>query len=209
MNQRKKIVTKLLNQAKKLGLNMDKVTEGKSLDTLSHTQKTIENLKKRFKRQKEQPKIKAEVKKIDRRLERKKQQIEEDKKIEERRRIKRGIITDESKAEIKWNGNTPLDKINNELLKDKTEKALDDFFNRYFKDIKHEYQMQKKLKEIKSRFGVRLDLAYKFMEYLGKQNFKYEIEKELMKSDIPQAYTKMLRDRLDTFIGYIGKEFDL
>ena len=95
MNERKKIVNKILDKAKKLGLNMDKVTEGKSLDTLSHSIKTIENLKKRFARQKERPKIIEQNKKITERLQRKRQEME----AEKRRKIKRGIITDEIKAE--------------------------------------------------------------------------------------------------------------
>lgn len=205
MNQRKKIVNKILDQAKKLGLNMDKVTEGKSIDTLSRSLKTIENLKKRFKRQKEQPKLKEQVKKIDKRLARKKQEIE----IEKRRKIKRGMITDEIKAELKWNHGISPDQINTQILKEKTEKAIDDFFNRYFKQIKHENEFKKKLKDIKKRFGIRLDLAYEYMNYLGDLAFKYEIPAELMKSDTPQDFVSMMRDRLDNFENIIGREYDL
>lgn len=205
MNQRKKIVNKILDQAKKLGLNMDKVTEGKSIDTLSRSVKTIENLKKRFKRQKEQPKLKEQVKKIDKRLERKKQEIE----IEKRRKIKRGMLTDEIKAELKWNHGIEPKDIKTSILKEKTEKALDDFFNRYFKQIKHENEFQKKLKSIKKRFGIRLDLAHDYMNYLGDLAFKYEIPAELMKSDTPQDFVSMMRDRLDNFENIIGREYDL
>lgn len=205
MNQRKKIVNKLLNQAKKLGLNMDKITEGKSVNTLSRSAKTIENLKKRFKRQKEQPKIKAEVRKIDKRLERKRQEIE----IEKRRQIKRGIITDEIKAELKWNHGIQPNEIKSDVLKQKTEKALDDFFNRYFKQIKHEKEFQNKLKDIKKRFGLRIDLANDYMGYLGDLAYKYEIPRELMKSDTPQDFVSMMRDRLDNFENIIGREYDL
>lgn len=205
MNQRKKIVNKILDQAKKLGLNMDKITEGKTVDTLSRSVKTIENLKKRFKRQKEQPKLKEQVKKIDKRLERKKQDLE----IEKRRKIKRGILTDEIKAELKWNHGIEPKDITNNILKEKTEKALDDFFNRYFKQIKHENEFKKKLKDIKKRFGIRLDLAYEYMNYLGDLAFKYEIPAELMKSDTPQDFVSMMRDRLDNFENIIGREYDL
>ena len=205
MNQRKKIVNKILDQAKKLGLNMDKVTEGKSLDTLSRNSKTIENLKKRFARQKEQPKLKEQVRKIDKRLERKKQDIE----IEKRRKIKRGIITDEIKAELKWNHGIDPKDIKTNILKHKTENALDDFFNRYFKEIKHEKEFQKSLKNIKKRFGIRLDLANEYMNYLGDLSFKYEIPKELMKTDTLGDFLTMMRDRLDNFENIIGREFDL
>lgn len=205
MNQRKKIVNKILDQAKKLGLNMDKVTEGKSIETLSRSVNTIENLKKRFKRQKEQPKLKEQVKKIDKRLQRKKQELE----LEKRRKIKRGMITDEIKAELKWNHGISPDQINTQILKEKTEKAIDDFFNRYFKQIKHENEFQKKLKNIKKRFGIRLDLAYEYMNYLGDLAFKYEIPAELMKSDTPQDFVSMMRDRLDNFENIIGREYDL
>lgn len=205
MNQRKKIVNKILDQAKKLGLNMDKITEGKSLDTLSHSSKTIENLKKRFARQKERPKIIEQNKKITERLERKKQEIE----IEKRRKIKRGIITDEIKAELKWNHGIDPKDIKTSILKDKTEKALDDFFNRYFKEIKHEKEFQKSLKKIKKRFGIRLDLANEYMNYLGDLSFKYEIPRELMKTDTLSDFLTMMRDRLDNFENIIGREFDL
>lgn len=205
MNQRKKTVNKILDQAKKLGLNMDKVTEGKSIDTLSHSVKTIENLKKRFKRQKEQPKIQEEVRKINKRLERKKQDIE----IEKRRKIKRGIISDDTKAELKWNHGISPDQINKKILKDKTDKALDDFFNRYFKEIKFEKEFKNRLKNIKKRFGVRLDLAYEYMNYLGDLSFKYEIPRELMKTDTLSDFLTMMRDRLDNFENIIGREYDL
>lgn len=205
MNQRQKIVNKLLNQAKKLGLNMDKITEGKSISTLAHSMKTIENLKKRFARQKEQPKLKAKVKKIDKRLERQRQEIE----TEKRRQLKRGLITDETKAELKWNHGIQPDEIKTDVLKEKTEKALDDFFNRYFKQIKHEKEYQDKLKEIKKRFGLRIDLANDYMDYLGDLAFKYENPRELMKSDMPQDFVSMMRDRLDNFESIIGREYDL
>lgn len=207
MNQRKKIVNKILDQAKKLGLNMDKVTEGKSIDTLSRSAKTIENLKKRFKRQKEQPKIQSEVRKIDRRLANKKYQMEQDRIIEERRKIKRGIITDKSKAHIKWEDEPK--EINTNILEKKTSDAINDFFTRYFKEIKHENEFQKTLERIKKRFGVRLDLAYDYMRYLGELAYKYEIPRELMKSDTPQDFVSMMRDRLDNFENIIGREYDL
>lgn len=205
MNERKKIVNKILDKAKKLGLNMDKITEGKSLDTLSHSIKTIENLKKRFARQKERPKIIEQNKKITERLQRKKQEME----LEKRRKIKRGIITDEIKAELKWNHGIDPKDIKTNILKDKTEKALDDFFNRYFKQIRHEKEFQNKLKTIKKRFGLRLDLANEYMNYLGDLAFKYEIPAELMKSDTPQDFVSMMRDRLDNFENIIGREYDL
>lgn len=205
MNERKKIVNRILDRAKKLGLNMDKVTEGKSLDTLARSSKTIENLKKRFARQKERPKIIEQNKKITERLKRKKQEME----IEKRRKIKRGLITDEIKAELKWNHGIDPKDIKTNILKDKTEKALDDFFNRYFKQIKHEKEFQNKLKTIKKRFGIRLDLANEYMNYLGDLAFKYEIPAELMKSDTPQDFVSMMRDRLDNFENIIGREYDL
>lgn len=205
MNERKKIVNRILDRAKKLGLNMDKVTEGKSLDTLARSSKTIENLKKRFARQKERPKIIEQNKKITERLKRKKQEME----IEKRRKIKRGLITDEIKAELKWNHGIDPKDIKTNILKYKTEKALDDFFNRYFKQIKHEKEFQNKLKTIKKRFGIRLDLANEYMNYLGDLAFKYEIPAELMKSDTPQDFVSMMRDRLDNFENIIGREYDL
>lgn len=205
MNERKKIVNNLLNRAKKLGLDMDKITEGKSIDTLARNSNTIKNLQKRFNRQKERPKIVEQVKKIDKRLERKKEDME----IEKRRNIKRNIINDDIKSELKWNHNIAPDQINTHVLKDKTDKAIDDFFNRYFKEIKHENEFQKTLKKIKKRFGIRLDLAYDYMKYLGELSYKYEIPRELMKTDTISDFLTMMRDRLESFENIIGREFDL
>lgn len=205
MNERKKIVNNLLNRAKKLGLDMDKITEGKSIDTLARNSNTIKNLQKRFNRQKERPKIVEQVKKIDKRLERKKEDME----IEKRRNIKRNIINDDIKSELKWNHNITPDQINTHVLKDKTDKAIDDFFNRYFKEIKHENEFQKTLKKIKKRFGIRLDLAYDYMKYLGELSYKYEIPRELMKTDTISDFLTMMRDRLESFENIIGREFDL
>lgn len=205
MNERKKLVKKILDKAKKLGLNMDKVTEGKSIDTLSRNSKTIDNLQKRFKRQKEQPKLKKEVEKIDKKI----AQRAEQRRIEKMRDIRRNLLTDEAKADLKWNHDMDVRNITKKTLKNKTEETVDKFLNTYFKEIKHQYDAQKLMNKIKKRFGVRLDLAYEFIKYATDQAFKYEIPKEIMKSDTPLEYSKMLNERLEYFERIIGKEFDI
>lgn len=205
MNERTKIVKKLLEKAKKLGLNMDKVTDGKSISTLSKSKKTIENLQKRFNRQKEQPKLKKEVAQIDKKI----AQRAEQRRIEKMRDIRRNLLTDEAKADLKWNHNMDVKNITKKTLKNKTEETVDKFLNTYFKEIKHQYDAQKMMNKIKKRFGVRLDIAYDFIKYATDQAFKYEIPKEIMKTDTPLEYSKMLNERLEYFDRVISKEFDL
>ena len=65
MNQRLKRVKTLLKRAEQKGLNIDKITEGKSLETLSRNAKSLANFEKRYERQKQLPKLKEEVKQID------------------------------------------------------------------------------------------------------------------------------------------------
>lgn len=205
MNERKKVVKKILDRAKKLGLNMDKVTEGKSIDTLARNSKTIDNLQKRFNRQKQQPKLKKEVEQIDRKI----AERAEQRRIEKMRNIRRNLLTDEAKADLKWNHDMDVKNITKKTLKNKTEETVDKFLNTYFKEIKHQYEAQKMMNKIKKRFGVRLDIAYDFIKYATDQAFKYEIPKEIMKTDTPLEYSKMLNERLEYFERVISKEFDL
>lgn len=205
MNQREKRVKTLIKRAEKMGLDIDKITEGKAIKTLAHNSKTLSNMEKRYERQKAQKRIKKEVAKIDRQL----GMSSEEKKIDNRRDYKRKVITTETKSELLWNHNVNEKDINIKTLENKTEKALDKFFNTYFKEIKNNYESQKLMNKMKSRFGVRLDLAYKFMEYVGHLSFKYPIPKEIMKTDTPLEYSKMMHERLEKFERIIGKEFDI
>lgn len=205
MNERRKKVQKILKKAEELGLNMDKVTEGKSLDTLARNSTTINNLEKRFKRQKEQPKLKKEVAKIDKKIE----QRAEQRRIQKMRDIRRNLLTDEAKADLKWNHDMDVKSITKKTLKNKTEETVDKFLNTYFKEIKHQYDAQKLMNKIKKRFGVRLDIAYDFIKYATDQAFKYEIPKEIMKTDTPLEYSKMLNERLEYFERIIEREYDL
>lgn len=205
MNERRKKVQKILKKAEELGLNMDKVTEGKSIDTLARNSTTINNLEKRFKRQKEQPKLKKEVAEIDKKIEKRAEQ----RRIQKMRDIRRNLLTDEAKADLKWNHDMDVKSITKKTLKNKTEETVDKFLNTYFKEIKHQYDAQKLMNKIKKRFGVRLDIAYDFIKYATDQAFKYEIPKEIMKSDTPLEYSKMLNERLEYFERIIEREYDL
>lgn len=205
MNIREKRVKTLLKRAEKMGLDIDKITEGKAFKTLAHNSKTVANMEKRYNRQKERKRIKKQNAKIDRQL----GMSSEEKKIDNRRDYKRRVITTETKSELLWNHNIDEKDINIKTLENKTEKALDKFFNTYFKEIKNNYESQKLMDKMKSRFGVRLDLAYKFMEYVGNLSFKYPIPKEIMKTDTPLEYSKLMHERLEKFERIIGKEFDI
>lgn len=209
MNQRQKTVKKILDSAKKLGLDIKKITEGKTLETLGRSSKTVENLKKRFNRQKERPKILEEVKKIDEKIFKNREQREKKKVEEKLKDFRRNMITNEIKSELKWNHNVNVEDITKNSLKVKTNDALDSFFNRYFKEIKNNHKSKQLINKMKKRFGVRLDLAYQFMEYVSDMEFKYEIPKEIMKSDTPLEYNKMLHERLEYFERVIGREFKL
>lgn len=209
MNKRQQEVKKILSNAKKLGLDLKKITEGKTIETLARSIKTIENLKKRFARQKERPKILQEVKKIDEKIRQNRVEREKKKAEEKLKDFRRNMITDEIKSELKWNHNVKVEDINKKTLKTKTNNALDDFFNRYFKEIKNNNESKKLINKMKKRFGVRLDLAYQFMEYVSEMEFKYEIPKEIMKTDTPKAYNKMLHERLEYFERVIGREFNI
>lgn len=205
MNQRLKRVKTLLKRAEQKGLNIDKITEGKSLETLSRNAKSLANFEKRYERQKQLPKLKEEVKQIDKKIEDRRRLRE----IEKIREINRNRITKETKNELKWNQGLDPNTIRRKKLKDKTTEYINDFFETYFKQISLEYDAQKKIKKLSKRFGVRLDLAYQFIDYISDMSFKYELPREVMKTETPSDFAEMLRERLDEFERIIGREFNI
>lgn len=205
MNQRLKRVKTLLKRAEQKGLNIDKITEGKSLETLSRNAKSLENFEKRYERQKQLPKLKEEVKQIDKKIEDRKRLRE----IEKIREINRNRITKETKNELKWNQGLDPNTIRRKKLKDKTTEYINDFFETYFKQISLEADAQKKIKKLSKRFGVRLDLAYQFIDYISDMSFKYELPREVMKTETPSDFAEMLRERLDEFERILGREFNI
>ena len=205
MNQRLKRVKTLLKRAEQKGLNIDKITEGRSLETLSRNAKSLANFEKRYERQKQLPKLKEEVKQIDKKIEDRKRLRE----IEKIREINRNRITKETKNELKWNQGLDPNTIRRKKLKDKTSEYISDFFETYFKQISLESDAQKKIRKLSKRFGVRLDLAYQFIDYISDMSFKYELPREVMKTETPSDFAEMLRDRLDEFERILGREFNI
>lgn len=205
MNQRLKRVKTLLKRAEQKGLNIDKITEGKSLETLSRNSRSLANFEKRYERQKQLPKIIEQNKKLDKKIEERKRLRE----IEKIREINRNRITKETKNELKWNQGLDPNTIRRKKLKDKTTEYINDFFETYFKQISLESDAQKKIKKLSKRFGVRLDLAYQFIDYISDMSFKYELPREVMKTETPSDFAEMLRERLDEFERILGREFNI
>lgn len=211
--QRLKSVKKILKKAKDLKLNLDKITEGKSVETLAHSNKTIENLKKRFKRQKEQPILKAEVEKINKRIQERKEQREEKKRIKKEKDLRRNLITDESKSVVKWKMEMDYNQPKS-FFKKETEKVANEFLYKYFKQISFDYDAQVKIDRLAKRFGARLDLIYDFIKYVEDQSYKYELEgvvfeRDFIKENLPEDFRQELYKRLDEFERIVNKEFNL
>lgn len=205
MNQRLKRVKTLLKRAEQKGLNIDKITEGKSLETLARNSKSLSNFEKRYERQRQLPKLKQEVKKINEKIEERSRLRE----IERVRSINRNRLSKETKNELKWNRGIKPEDIKKNILKEKTQNVVEGFLNTFFMEIKLEADAQKKMKKLVKRFGIRLDLAYEFMNYISDMSFKYEVPKEVMKADMEEDYAKMMRDRLDEFERILGREFNI
>lgn len=196
MDKRLKLVKKVIEKAKKLGLNMDKITEGKTIETLAKSKKTIENLQKRFARQKERPQIQKEVRQY------------EEKVLKNKRR---NLKTDESVATVMWGGPQKIDeeKITKALLKKETDKVASEFMDRFFKQIKFEHEAQKKINKLKKRFGIRLDLVYDLMDYIADYSFKYEMDRDMMREEMPEDFASLLYQRLDEFDRILNREFKI
>lgn len=198
MNERTKKVLNIIKKANKLGIDINKITEGKSIETLSRSKVTVGNLEKRFKRQKERPKILELVRKIDEKRFRK--------QIEKNLEGRKGYI---SKGVKNYAKNFLKNKVDNELLVNATSDELDKFFNRYFKQISYDADAIELFNNIKKRFGLRIDLAFEFMDKVYKMNFKYEIEREKLRTESPEDFNQMLKDRLEEFERILITEFDL
>lgn len=194
MDKRLKMVKDLIKKAKKLGLNLDKITEGKSEQTLARSSKTIENLKKRFARQKERPKIIAEVEKYESEIKKKKI---------------RNMVTLETKNEFKWNLGVQPKDLTNKKIKDEVNKVSNEFLQTFFKQIKFESEAQKKIKKLQKRFGLRLDLVYDFMDYIADQSFKYELDRDFMREEMPEDFASLLYQRLEEFDRILNREFKI
>lgn len=184
-NQRIKKITKYIEDLVKKGLNINKVTEGKTVEQLAHSKVTYNNFMKRRKRQLERPKIVEESKKITEKL-----------RTQKRLSYNRNIVTKKSKNIVKYNMDF---EPTNKNLKLKTKLVAHDFFYTYFKELSLFNEDQKRINKLINRFGRRLDLIYEFMEDTESLVFKYPYEKELLKQGTDDEYEGHMRERLDAF----------
>lgn len=216
MKDRIKKVKNLLKRAEKLGLNIDKITEGKSIETLARSVKTIENLTKRFNRQKERPKIIEEVKQIDIKIQERKKE-REDRKPKPKKptgkpditEFNRNRITVETTNELFFNKEIPLEEITKEKVKSITAEEAEKFLNKYFKKLQPHAEFQKIRDQLVKRFGTRLDILYDFMDYVHEQSMIYEYERNFMREEMPEEYNKVLYNRLDEFDRILKRKFKL
>lgn len=183
--QRIKNVEKYIAELIEKGLDVEKVTEGKTVEQLAYSSVTYKNFMKRRKRQIDRPKIVAESQKITEEI-RKRVRIE----------YNRNKITKKSSNIIKHNENF---KLNRKNLRLKTELVAHNFFYKYFKELSLNDDDQKRLDKLVKRFGVRLDLIYEFMDDSESLQFKYPYEKELLKQGYADEYEEHMRERLESF----------
>lgn len=193
--QRKKNIEKYIKEMESKGLEVEKATEGKSIDTLAHSQRTYDNFMKRRKRVLERPKIVEEVKAIDKKLKKSFMKMHN-----------RNRITDETKAIVKFNEGFELNKKN---LRNKTKLVATDFFYTYFQELSLNQSDQKEINKLIKRFGTRLDLLYDFMDNKELLSFKYPFPKELIKQGYEDEYREHMRDRLETFKDELDKQYGL
>ena len=184
-NQRIKKITKYIEDLIEKGLEVLKVTEGKTVEQLAHSKVTYSNFMKRRKRQLERPKIVEESKKIT-------------EKIRKQKRLSynRNKITKMTKNIVRNNMGFEPTKQN---IKLKTKLIAHDFFYRYFKELSLNDTDQKRLDKLVNRFGSRLDLIYEFMDDSESLQFKYPYEKELLKQGYADEYEEHMRERLESF----------
>lgn len=194
-NQRKKNIEKYIKEMESKGLEVEKATEGKSIDTLAYSQRTYDNFMKRRKRVLERPKIVAEVKEIDNRL-----------KKSYKKMINRNIITPVTESIVKFNENFKPTKKN---IKNKTKLVATDFFYTYFQELSLNKSDQKEINKLIKRFGTRLDLLYDFMDNKELLTFKYPFPKELIKQGYEDEYREHMRERLETFKDELEKQYGL
>ncbi|MGL5749004.1 MAG: hypothetical protein ACRCXT_00640 [Paraclostridium sp.] len=196
---RKKAITqvkKTLKQVEKLGLNIDKITQGKSIEQLAWSNKSYEQFKKQVIRQKQQTKLKEEVKKIDIKIKQRAEQI----RIKNQKRQKRNYISKKTQSIMKFNYDEVKPTKTN-IKKIVTLKS-DDFFKRYFKSTSSNVELSKRVEEISRRFGNRLDLLNDFIDEVTQIDFEYEIDgmvfdKEDFISEQAEDWDDMMESRLN------------
>lgn len=199
-------VNKVIKEFTKKGLNVDFITQGKSIDKIAHNKKTFEIFKKLVKRGRELPKIIKENKQYDAKFEKKKQQKEAKKEVEKvvkKRRTRtltpqeqnRGFISNETKNFLKYNfKNTKATKLHAKL---KVVDEANKFLNRYFKSVKDHDDVKKRIDKITNRLGSRLDKLYDMIDEFATYEYKYKQDKGFMKNNMTDEYEKGLKERLN------------
>lgn len=184
--QMEKKITKYISELETLGLNVNKVTQGKTVKQLTHSSVTYNNFMKRRNREIERPKIVAESKAYD--------EKRQAKKLAE---FNRNRITKETLNIAKFNENIGT---NEKQIYLKTQTVAKEFFYRYFKELTLNEKDRKEINKLIKRFGNRLDLIYDLMDNNALLEFKYPFMKELLKKGLDDelvlVYHEHMRERL-------------
>lgn len=184
--QMEKKITKYISELETLGLNVNKVTQGKTVKQLAHSSVTYNNFMKRRNREIERPKIVAESKAYD--------EKRQAKKLAE---FNRNRITKETLNIAKFNENIGT---NEKQIYLKTQTVAKEFFYRYFKELTLNEKDIKEINKLIKRFGNRLDLIYDLMDNNALLEFKYPFMKELLKKGLDDelvlVYHEHMRERL-------------
>lgn len=184
--QMEKKISKYISELEILGLNVNKVTHGKTVKQLAHSSVTYNNFMKRRNREIERPKIIAESKAYD--------EKRQAKKLAE---YNRNRITKETLNIAKFNENIGT---NEKQIYLKTQTVAKEFFYRYFKELTLNEKDRKEINKLVKRFGNRLDLIYDLMDNNALLEFKYPFMKELLKKGLDDelviVYHEHMRERL-------------
>lgn len=184
--QMEKKISKYISELETLGLNVNKVTQGKAVKQLAHSNVTYNNFMKRRNREIERPKIIAESKAYD--------EKRQAKKLAE---YNRNRITKETLNIAKFNENIGT---NEKQIYLKTQTVAKEFFYRYFKELTLNEKDRKEINKLIKRFGNRLDLIYDLMDNNALLEFKYPFMKELLKKglddELVMVYHEHMRERL-------------
>lgn len=184
--QMEKKISKYISELETLGLNVNKVTQGKTVKQLAHSNVTYNNFMKRRNREIERPKIIAESKAYD--------EKRQAKKLAE---YNRNRITKETLNIAKFNENIGT---NEKQIYLKTQTVAKEFFYRYFKELTLNEKDRKEINKLIKRFGNRLDLIYDLMDNNALLEFKYPFMKELLKKglddELVMVYHEHMRERL-------------
>lgn len=120
--------------------------------------------------------------------------------------VNKNLLTTQTKSILKFNHNikNPTKNKANKLVK----KELMFLYDKYFMELKYSEE-GKRVKQLINKFGARLDLAYRFIDFINEQEFKYPIEKDIFKSEFANDYFDEMVDRLNLFEDYVKRDLKL